>query len=67
MLCLKLFNRFLKFVHWLDRMLKVTHLVWNAVKCTLSLQSANQNDEDVEEAKHTTSEVCVHPVLVTVL
>lgn len=67
MLNLKLFNCFLKLVHWLYGVLEVTHLVRNAIKCTLSLQSANQNDEDVEEAKYTACEVCVYPVLVAVL
>ena len=67
MLCLKLFNCFLKFLHWLDGVLKIPHLVWNAVKCTLSLQSTNQDDKDVKEAKNTACEVGVYPVLVAML
>jgi hypothetical protein len=67
MLCVYLINCFLKFIHILDWVLKVTHLVWNAIKCSLCLQSANQDNKKVEEGEESPKKFRLHPMLLVLL
>ena len=62
-----LINRLFQIVHWLHRVLKVTHLVWDAVEGSLSLEGANQNDHDVQKPKDSSSCASFCPVLLVFL